>query len=64
MTASPEHRRLSPQDQQRVERVIRRGVNAAERKPFRPWLLLLVILGMLTAMSGLSYWIAWQHGVI
>jgi len=64
MSASSDRPRLSSEDQQRVESVIHRGVNSIERKPFRPWLLLVIILGVLSVMSGLSYWIAWQHGVI
>ena len=56
--------KLSPEDQARVDKVIGRGVYATERKPFRPWLLLLVIVGVLTLLSGLSLLIAWQHGVI
>ena len=56
--------RLSAEDQARVDRVIQRGSHSVERKPFRPWLLMGVILLVLTAMSGLSYWIAWQHGVV
>lgn len=55
---------LTPEDQARVDRVLGRGVYAAERKPFRPWLLMGMILVVLTAMSGISYWIAWMHGVV
>lgn len=40
------------------------GVNAVERKPFRPWLLLVVIVLVLTLLSGLSYFIAWSEGVV
>lgn len=56
--------KLTPEDQARVDKVIHRGVNSVERKPFRPFLLLGVILLVLTLMSGLSYLIAWYHGVI
>ncbi len=55
---------LTPEDQARVDRVLGRGVYATERKPFRPWLLMAMILVVLTAMSGLSYWIARMHGVV
>lgn len=56
--------RLSPEDQARVDAVTRRGVNSIERKPFRPWLLLGVILLVLTLLSGLSFVIAYFQGVV
>ncbi len=55
---------LSPQDQARVDAVTRRGVNSIQRKPFRPWLLLGVILLVLTLLSGLSFLIAYMQGVV
>ncbi|MGE1154433.1 DUF3094 family protein [Pseudomonas kitaguniensis] len=36
--------RLKPDDQQRVEEYLQRSQNQIERKPFRPWLLLGVVL--------------------
>ncbi|PHN31760.1 DUF3094 family protein [Pseudomonas sp. ICMP 460] len=36
--------RLKPDDQQRVEEYLQRSQNQVERKPFRPWLLLGVVL--------------------
>ncbi|MPR05331.1 DUF3094 family protein [Pseudomonas sp. MAFF 212408] len=36
--------RLKPDDQQRVEEYLQRSRNQVERKPFRPWLLLGVVL--------------------
>lgn len=56
--------KLSPEDQARVDAVVHRGVNSVERKPFRPWLLLGVILVALTLLSGISYFIAWTQGVV
>ncbi len=56
--------RLSPEDQQKVDRFLHSGVNATERKPFRLWRLLGVIWLVLVAMSLASYWIALQHGVV
>jgi len=56
--------KLSPEDQARVDQVIHRGVNSVERKPFRPFLLLFVIVAVLTIISLLSYFIAWQQGVV
>ncbi len=56
--------KLSPEDQARVDKVTHTGVNSVERKPFRPFLLLSIIVGVLTLMSVLSYFIAWQQGVV
>lgn len=56
--------KISPQDQQRVNSVIHSGVNDVERKPFRPWLLLGIILLVLTALSGISFFIARTQGVV
>ena len=56
--------KLSPEDQARVDAVIHSGVNDVDRKPFRPLLLLAIILVVLTILSGISYWLAWQQGVV
>jgi hypothetical protein len=56
--------KLSPEDQARVDAVISRGVNSTERPPFRVWLLLGTILGVLTLLSLFSYALAWMHGVV
>ncbi len=56
--------KLSPEDQARVDKVLRQGVNRVERKPFKVWTLFAVLLLVLTLMSGVSYWIAWQYGVV
>lgn len=56
--------RLYPEDQARVDAVTRRGVNSVERKPFRVWTLLGVILLALTILSGISFVIARLEGVV
>ena len=55
---------LTPQDMQRVERYLKTGANATERKPFRPWVLLGSIWLVLLVFAGVSYLIALYHGVI
>lgn len=55
---------LTPEDQARVDAVTRRGVNSVERKPFRVWILLGVILLVLTMLSGVSFLIARLQGVV
>jgi hypothetical protein len=56
--------KLSPEDQARVDAVITRGVNSVERKPFRVWLLLGVIVVVLTLLSLFSYGFAWMQGIV
>ncbi|MBU3069365.1 DUF3094 domain-containing protein [Aestuariicella sp. G3-2] len=56
--------RLSPEDQQRVDRYLSSGVNQTERKPFRIWRLFAFIWALLGVMGGVSYWLALRHGVI
>ena len=50
--------KLSDEDQAKVDKYLQSGVNKVKRKPFRPLLLLLVIVGVLTALSLLSVFIA------
>ena len=49
--------RLNPDDQQHVEEYLQLSQNRVERKPFRPWLLLgvvlLVVIGKLVSVTGL-----------
>lgn len=56
--------KLTPKDQEKVDRYLRSPIHQVERKPFRPWLLLGVILAAMIVLSVLSYAIAWQHGVV
>ena len=55
---------LSDEDQARVEQYLSSPNHQIERQPFRPWLLLLVIVGVMTALSVLSFAIAWWHGAV
>lgn len=55
--------RLYPEDQQRVEEFIRRGVNSVERKPFRPLRLLLILIAIVMSLSILSQLLARWAGV-
>lgn len=57
-------RKLSPEDQERVEHFLTTGLNARERKPFRPWILLGIIWAFMFAFSGISYLIAHLHGAV
>ena len=57
-------KKLSAEDQAKVDRYLQRGHNDVERKPFRPLLLLAVIIGVLTLLSLLSLVIARTKGVV
>jgi hypothetical protein len=55
--------RLYPEDQARVDAFISRGVNSVERKPFRPFVLLAVLLVVVTGLSAVSLLLARLSGV-
>ncbi|WP_248748964.1 DUF3094 family protein [Pseudomonas sp. MWU15-20650] len=46
--------RLNPDDQQHVEEYLQLSQNRVERKPFRPWLLLGVVLATVIGLGLLS----------
>ena len=46
--------RLKPEDQQRVDEYLRAPQPQVERQPFRPWLLLLVVLVVVIGLGLLS----------
>jgi len=57
-------KKLSDEDQAKVDRYLKSGHNDVERKPFRPFLLLGIILAVLTLLSLLSLVIARTKGVV
>lgn len=46
--------RLSPEDQQRVEQYLNAPQHQVQRKPFRPWLLLLMVIAVVIGLGLLS----------
>lgn len=56
-------RELRPEDQARVDGFLKRGVNSVERKPFRPILLLIILMAIVGGLSLFSQWLAHQAGV-
>jgi len=46
--------RLKPEDQQRGDEYLRAPQHQVERQPFRPWLLLLVVLVVVIGLGLLS----------
>ena len=55
--------RLYPEDQARVDGFVKRGVNAVERKPFRPIRLLLILVVVVMGLSIFSQFLARWAGV-
>jgi hypothetical protein len=46
--------RLTSDDQQRVDEYLNLPQHQVERKPFRPWLLLLLVIGVVLGLGLLS----------
>lgn len=61
--AGEAERELHPEDQARVDAFLKRGVNSVERKPFRPVLLMIMLIVVVGGLSLLSQWIAKLAGV-
>jgi len=49
--------RLSAEDQGKVDEFVSSGIHAVERKPFRVWKLLVLVLVTTTTLSALSVFI-------
>lgn len=58
-----QERRLKPEDQAKVDAFLNRGVNSVERKPFRPLLLIILLIVVVTGLSLLSQGLAMWAGV-
>ncbi|OLS61453.1 DUF3094 family protein [Pseudomonas putida] len=46
--------RLTPEDQRRVDQYLQAPHHQVERKPFRPWLLLALVVGVTIGLGVLS----------
>lgn len=57
-------RKLSPEDQAKVDQFLNEGYNDVERREFRPGVLLLVLVVVLLMISGVAYLIALSVGVV
>ena len=57
-------RKLSPEDQAKVDKYLHEGYNDIERKDFRPGLLFIILFGILLVFSGLAFLIARSVGVV
>ena len=54
---------LYPEDQKKVDEFVKRGINAVQRKPFRPLRLMILLIVVVTALSILSQFLARWAGV-
>ena len=61
--SASEPQKLSRVDQARVDGFLARGVNATERRPFRPLLLIIILMAVVAGFSLLSQGIARWSGV-
>jgi len=61
--SASEPQKLSQADQARVDGFLARGVNATERRPFRPLLLVIILMAVVAGFSLLSQGIARWSGV-
>ncbi len=52
-----ERSKLDPEDQSKVDAFTSSGIHSVERKPFRPWLLLVMVIVVTSVMSLLSIFI-------
>jgi len=55
--------RLHPQDQEKVDAFLHRGVNSVERKPFKPLRMIILLLVVVTVLSLFSQLLARWAGV-
>ena len=56
-------RKLSDSDQPKVDAVLSRGMNSVDRKPFRPLLLIFLLMAVVAGFSLLSQGIAQWAGI-
>ncbi len=55
---------LYPEDLERVKKVTSSGIHSVDRKPFRLWVLLLIILASVSGLSLLSLVVARIVGAV
>ena len=62
-TDTDDAKKLSDADQAKVDAFLERGVNSVERKPFKPLVLILLLMAVVAAFSLLSQGIAQWAGI-
>lgn len=58
-----EENKLYPEDQAKVDAFLSQGVNSVERKPFRPFRLLLILIVIVSGLSVFSIVLARSAGI-
>jgi len=56
-------KKLSDEDQARVDAYLKSGYNSVERKPFKPLRMMFFLAIIVTLLTLLSLWIAHSSGV-
>ena len=54
---------LYPEDQKKVDEFLSRGVNSVERKPFRPGLMIIMLITVVMVLSIFSQLLAKWAGI-
>lgn len=49
----------SPEDLEAVKQFINTPVNQVERQPFKPWVMIALLMGSVIVLGGLSLLIGW-----
>lgn len=57
-------KKLSDEDQARVDEFLKSGYNQTEKKPFRPLLLLAVLWVVVTGLGMMAYWLTKSAGIL
>ena len=51
--------KLSPEDLARVQQYLSSPIHSVERKPFKPWMMMLALVSVVVILGLLSQMIAW-----
>jgi hypothetical protein len=51
--------KLSPEDLARVQQYLSSPIHSVERKPFKPWMMMLALVSVVVILGFLSQLIAW-----
>ena len=62
-SVSSDEPRLKPEDQAKVDEFCSKGVNSVERRPFKPFRMMLMLIAVTIAFSLLSQGIARWSGI-
>lgn len=63
MSIENSENRLSPEDQARVDEYLRTGYNDVERKPFRPYYMMIMWNVVVIGFLALSFWLVRHAGI-